>query len=223
MDFAGYFGYSALVFKDGAHIHYCNDYELHHTGKPREELREFYLESLKNKLFTDDEFNVVLNYKDFQKKEYFLRNHYIQRIPYITAFTIIHNEKESREFDRKVKGMFYNPLSFCYVDRKYISFCQRQAKLLAALCRAKENASKDNFGYWKSAFLYEMWNHEYGINWDGDYEVLNCFGNLEYKQYASIGYYFNQLNFTDTQKKAYEAARREYYAESNRKDEGSED
>ena len=28
----------------------------------------------------------------------------------------------------------------------------------------------------EAAFLYEMDNHEYAINWDGDYDVLNCFG-----------------------------------------------
>lgn len=29
------------------------------------------------------------------------------------------------------------------------------------------------------AFLYEMDNHEYAINWDGDTEVLGCFGMNE--------------------------------------------
>ena len=28
----------------------------------------------------------------------------------------------------------------------------------------------------EAAFLYEMDNHEYAINWDGDEEILNCFG-----------------------------------------------
>ena len=28
----------------------------------------------------------------------------------------------------------------------------------------------------EAAFLYEMDNHEYAINWDGDDDVLNCFG-----------------------------------------------
>lgn len=39
-------------------------------------------------------------------------------------------------------------------------------------------AMKDpEFAY--DAFLYEMCNHEYGINWDGDFDVLNCFGMKE--------------------------------------------
>ena len=28
----------------------------------------------------------------------------------------------------------------------------------------------------EAAFLYEMNNHEYAINWDGDDDVLDCFG-----------------------------------------------
>ena len=28
----------------------------------------------------------------------------------------------------------------------------------------------------EAAFLYEMDNHEYAINWDGDEDVLDCFG-----------------------------------------------
>lgn len=28
----------------------------------------------------------------------------------------------------------------------------------------------------EAAFLYEMDNHEYAINWDGDHDVLNVFG-----------------------------------------------
>lgn len=52
VDFGGYFGYSALVFADGHHIKYANDYELHHKDKSRDELREFYFDSLNKKLFT---------------------------------------------------------------------------------------------------------------------------------------------------------------------------
>lgn len=37
VDFGGYFGYSVLVFADGHYIKYANDYELHHSGKSRDE------------------------------------------------------------------------------------------------------------------------------------------------------------------------------------------
>ena len=59
VDLGGNFGYSVLVFKNAMHIHYANDYELHHSliveEKGREGLRKYYIESLNNKLFTDAE------------------------------------------------------------------------------------------------------------------------------------------------------------------------
>ena len=35
----------------------------------------------------------------------------------------------------------------------------------------------------EAAFLYEMDNHEYAINWDGDADVLACFNLTEEKLY----------------------------------------
>ena len=38
----------------------------------------------------------------------------------------------------------------------------------------------------EAAFLYEMDNHEYAINWDGDADVLACF-NLDEKKLVEMG------------------------------------
>ena len=38
----------------------------------------------------------------------------------------------------------------------------------------------------EAAFLYEMDNHEYAINWDGDADVLACF-NLDEKKLKEMG------------------------------------
>ena len=38
----------------------------------------------------------------------------------------------------------------------------------------------------EAAFLYEMDNHEYAINWDGDDDVLACFG-LEFDELSELG------------------------------------
>lgn len=210
VDFGGYFGYSALVFKDGAHIYYANDYESHHEGKSKEELKAWYMETLPNKVFTDKDLEIVENYDDYERKDYFLRNYYIQRIPYETAFHIYHNEAEEKEFKIKIKGMFYNPISFCYVEPKYKEFCKTQAELLEKLKSAKEAASNDNFEYWKNAFLSEMFNHEYGIAWDNDYNVISCFASIGYNN-NTLEQCFDDAKFTEVQRKAYRAARDEYY------------
>lgn len=210
VDFGGYFGYSALVFKDGAHIYYANDYELHHKGKSKDELKAWYVETLPNKIFKDEDLEVVENYDDYERKDYFLRNYYIQRIPYETAFHIYHNETEEKEFKRKIKGMFYNPISFCYVEQKYKEFCKTQAELLGKLESAKEAASNGSFEYWKDAFLSEMFNHEYGIAWDADYNVISCFASIGYNN-ITLEQCFDDAKFTEVQRKAYRAARDKYY------------
>jgi len=38
--------------------------------------------------------------------------------------------------------------------------------------------NEDGFAY--EAFEYEMYNHEYPINWEGDYDVCSIFGDCEY-------------------------------------------
>lgn len=51
---------------------------------------------------------------------------------------------------------------------KLIEMMRRHTQELADAMKDKEFA--------EAAFLYEMDNHEYAINWDGDDDVLNCFG-----------------------------------------------
>ena len=38
---------------------------------------------------------------------------------------------------------------------------------------------RNDHDFAEAAFLYEMDNHEYAINWDGDEEILDCFGLTE--------------------------------------------
>lgn len=38
----------------------------------------------------------------------------------------------------------------------------------------------------EAMFLYEMDNHEYAINWDGDADVLRCFG-ISYAELEELG------------------------------------
>jgi hypothetical protein len=181
---------------------------LHSLSK--EELKVWYMETLPNKIFADKDLEIVENYDDYERKDYFLRNYYIQRIPYETAFHIYHNETEEKEFKKKIKGMFYNHISFCYVEPKYKEFCKTQAELLGKLESAKEAASNGSFEYWKDAFLSEMFNHEYGIAWDADYNVISCFASIGYNN-ITLEQCFDDAGFTEVQRAAYRAARDKYY------------
>ena len=218
IDFGGHFGYSACVFCNGHHIHYANDYELHHKGHDNKWLRDWYVETLNNKLFTEEELKEpIKSYSDYTRKDYFLRNYYPMREDYISAFRIATTEKEDKAFEKSVQDMFYNPISFSYFkDKEFVKHC---IDLHVALSKAKDD-TLDNYEYWVDAIYSEMCNHEYGINWQRDFDTLSAFGNPNWygDDYDSnLNKMFDDVGFNDMQRKAYFAAKAKYYdmAEEN--------
>lgn len=210
VDFGGHFGYSCLVFANGHHIYYANDYALHHSGKSVEELKEWYIETLNNKLFTEAEISQSLHsYDEYSRKLRYLNNHYGMREDYLSIFCINPTEKQKEEYNKAKKEKVYNPIAFAYYDNR--EFVTHHIELYNKLKKAKENMTND-YEYQKEAFLSEMYNHEYGYNWQADYDVLSVFGNITYTEDPDdLEQYFEQLNFTDLQKKAYREARKEYF------------
>ena len=212
VDFGGYFGYSVLVFADGHYIKYANDYELHHSGKSRDELRKFYLDSLNKKLFTADEMETVSDYQDKQAKEYYIRNYYGLRRDHISMF-FCGPDKEREKLRRKTEKMIFSPVFLAFYDKKDADFVNSGEELLAMLEKAEPES--DNAEYWKNAFLREMFNHEYGINWQADFDVCSCFGNCSsVANIDDLNALFDACNFSDVQRAAYMAARREYSKQS---------
>ncbi len=212
VDFEGYFGYSCLVFRNNHHIYYANDYELHHSGKSREQLRERYIQKMNSILFTDSEFSAPLkSYGEYSRKMNYLINYYGLQTDYISAFQIFNKDKEEQEFKERVKSMTYNPVNCSYMNDS--GFVKRHIKLWDELQKAETEALND-YEYQKSAFLYEMYNHEYGINWQADYDVISCFGKIGY-HYEDLNAYFKELQFTEMQKRAYLDARKQYFKETD--------
>lgn len=219
VDFGGYFGYSKLVFKDGHHIYYANDYELHHRGnewckgKTREELKEWYINGANTTLFTEKEISEPLtDYDEYSRKSHFLHNYYGMRTDYISIFCCNPTEQQQKDFEKKTKTMTYNPVAFAYMFD--VEFVKHHIELLNTLEKAKEDMS-NNYEYLKTAYLYEMYNHEYGINWQADYDTLSCFGNINYHD-TDLNAYFEELKFTDIQKRAYLDARKQYFKETEK-------
>ncbi len=213
IDFGPLRGYSYLVFKnshqitdDFGHLH---NYILKEKGLAG--LRQWYIDTLNTKLFTEEEIAEPLkSYDDYQQKSYFLHNYYAKQHDYISMFFI--GSDEGWE-DRKVKTdeMVYNRAGFCYMDKSLKPFIDKHVELLDKLNAQKDNVA-DNYEYQKSAFLYEMYNHEYGINLQADWDVLSVFGKVTYRgDWDVLDDYFKDLKFTETQKKAYRDARTEYY------------
>ena len=87
VDFGSYFGYSALVFADGHHIKYADDYELHHTGKSRDELREFYLTASAKTIHPRRSENSKRTTRNKKAKEYYIRNYYGLHRDHISMFS----------------------------------------------------------------------------------------------------------------------------------------
>ena len=218
IDFPGYFGYSVCVFCNNHHIYYADDYELHYKGKSHKELKDWYIKTLAHKLYTEEELaEPITNYYDYEAKRYFLQNYYGMREDYISAFIINSTEKEEKAFERKVAKMHYNPVCYCYHKDK--EFVQKCVNLRVALTKAK-NDTLDNFEYWKDAIYQEMCNHEYGINWQRDYDTLSAFKNVNWyrEDYDSnLEKMFNDVGFNKIQREAYMAAREKYYKMADEK------
>ena len=213
VDFGGYFGYSYLVFKNGHHIYHANDYELHHKHyiHNKEELKDLYIKKINNILYTEEEIAEPLkDYTEYDNKRHFLHNYYGMRTDYVSIFCCNPTKEQQAEFDRKTKTMTYNPVAFAYMPDA--EFIKHHIDLYKTLEKAKDDMS-NNYEYLKSAYLYEMHNHEYGINWQADYDVLSCFGNVEYHN-TDLQAYFDELKFTELQQQAYLDARKQYFKET---------
>lgn len=63
---------------------------------------------------------------------------------------------------------------------------KRFVNMLKAHTEELKQKLKDDLEFAEAAFLYEMDNHEYCINWDGDADVLACFG-LTYAELDELG------------------------------------
>lgn len=60
----------------------------------------------------------------------------------------------------------------------------------------------------EEAFRYEMDNHEYAINWQGDWDVCSCFFSVEYESGKTGDDYLKESGCSDEIIKAYHRAAR---------------
>ena len=213
VDFGGAFGYSRLVFCNGHHIHYANDYQLHHRSiETQAALRQTLIDGANSILFTEEELAEPLKtYDEFKRKEHFLRNYYHMREDYVSMFGNFNDLDYTEKYRKKTADMIPDQLSFCFFPADRKAFVKHHYALASALYK-REAELKDSYEYQKSAFLSEMFNHEYGINWQADYDVLSSFGNIEYHDDDdAVIVYFDALKFTETQRRAYYDARQEYF------------
>ena len=220
VDFGGYFKYSALVFAEGKHIYHANDYELHHTSLNgnHEALKTRYIETLNKKLWTEEELTGPLhNYTEYQAKEYYLHNLYPQRRDHISIW-FYGSEEERAARQEKIKSMIFCPFTSAFFLPEDRDFVSRMETLYHGL-HAARNAMENDPEYLKIAILCEMYNHEYGINWQGNWDVLGCFGFIKYNENDNPEPYFDQLKWPQAKRAAFWAARSQYYKEQREREE----
>lgn len=211
-----YFKYSMLVCADGKHIRWADDYEIHHDHqkKTREELRELYIKRANLILFTDDELAQPLkSYQDFERRRKYIMEYLPLRRDFMSMFQLTRNEEERAEVEEKRKAYpIVCPPALGYFAEGCEEFAKHIEDLYFQLIQQEDNTA-DNYDYNFSAFYYELGNHEYHINtYQGDWDTLSAFGNIEWKGQGEEARqdYYKQLQFTKTQIKAFEDARKKF-------------
>lgn len=185
IDLKGYFGYSVLVFKDGYYIKYANDYQLHHKSITNiNDLKNYYIKKLNNRLYTNEELKSITDYKDFNAKYMFLINDKPLTFKCISCY------------DEKVTGLkesykYYFMFNY-YLKEEDKKEIQEDFKVL---CNAHKEKMANDDAYFESAIYYELANHEAGYTCDYT-DGLGALG-LRFEKLSSK----NQIIVTNTMKR----------------------
>lgn len=68
------------------------------------------------------------------------------------------------------------------------------------------------------AFYYEMCNHEFGINWQGSWDVCSCFGECEYSNDKGGAEYLAEMGYGEDTINSYYAAKAQYFKDAEEKE-----
>ena len=139
-------------------------------------------------------------------------------------------EKEQEEFNKL-------PIFFAFSDKQFKEAMEARGLTLADTCKVarlgdtggfflKEDRQviRDYFDkpnellelmkdpeFAENAFLYEMGNYEYHINWQGDWDVCSCFGRCKYEDGKGGLSYLKEMGYGTETLLAYQTARQKFY------------
>ena len=204
VDLKGRWGYSALVCADGRHIYHANEYELHYPhyeDRGRAALRDRYIELLNAKLFTEEELEQPSDsYEERQAKAGYLVNYYSMRREYQTIWCYT---KPADWYERERESAVYSRVAFAYYHEYDRWFVDHMQELYDEFEKANDPLRDYEHAY--QAFLYEMYNHEYAISWQGDWDVIRCFANVDGEDADDM---LPKTGWSDEVKRAYRDASR---------------
>lgn len=225
-DVGGHFGYSMICYGDGRQIIWANDYALHHDfylkSHTRADLRELYIKKANAQLYTEEELAQPLkSYHDYERRRKFISELLPLKRDFMSIFCCCSTaeEKAAREAERAAHPI--NCASaFGYFTEADKEFAEHIDELMLNLVKQVEDTAND-YDYQYKAFYYELGNHEYHINaYQGDWDTLSAFGKIPWRGQSPEAreQYFDDLGFTEVQKKAYRDARRDFLKAADEND-----
>ena len=143
-----------------------------------------------------------MKYSEFRERQ----QDEVNKLPMYWAFSESQWEKLLKDLGLTEENCKDNLTTFAgaIVRKSDLTMIQ---ETFARLDKEKDEAFKD-IEFFKDAAVYEMCNHEYGINMQGDWDVINSLGfTVRY----SDGRELDECPMSDEQKAAYLEARKEYY------------
>lgn len=148
-----------------------------------------------------------MNYKDYKEN----RQNEFNALPIFYAFSNDQFEKAITERGLTMDNIKGNVYRFGDTGGFYLKsdapiihdyFKKDRDKELRDIMNSDADFARD-------AFVYEMYNHEYPINWQGDWDVASCFGNVEYDENKNGANYLEEMGYNDSVIAQWYSARKE--------------
>lgn len=140
-----------------------------------------------------------LEWKEKEKKEF-------NELPIFFAFSNEQMDKALEERGAKKTDKIYALGAGGY-------YLEKDAEVVREYFNRPDDLSEliKNPEFAEDAFYYEMGNHEYHINWQADWDVCSCFGDVKYSDSPDeLEKYFDELGFEEQTRVAYLKAKRRF-------------
>lgn len=151
-----------------------------------------------------------MKYKDYVTA----RQKEVNDLPIFWAF----NNEQFRE-GMEARGLTENDVDKIYSLGGGGYYLKSDSDVIKAFFMKKSGLKKlmRDYDFCRDACYYEMCNHEYGINLQGDWDVMSCFGSVEYTDAENeLETYFDKLRWSKKQRQAYRDARIQYYEDAEK-------
>lgn len=148
-----------------------------------------------------------MNYKEYKD----IKQNEFSELPIFWAFSMEQFSKAMEE-----RGLTKDDTDKIYALGSGGYYLRSDADKIRAFFSKEDELPKlmQDYDFAKDAIKSEMADHEYFINWQADYDVCSCFGNVEYTESdTELNDYFTQLNWSKETQRAYFDAKRELYKE----------